>query len=268
MKTALEQLSLPQAQPLLKVISASRRTDLCAVYPARFVELLEKHPPRRVHTLVVWTKNPANMLRPGPLRDALSAYRQVFVHFTVTGLGGSVIEPGVPPPDEALEMLRQVIAFTGDPRRVRLRFDPIVNIRHRGKVICNIDRFESLAAPAADMGITHVTTSWMELYPKVRRRLAANRMEPAEYDRESQRVHLERMAARLGLSLLFCCQPGLTQSSCIDGALFNTLHPDGALCDTRRAADQRSLCLCTRSLDIGWYSHTCSGGCAYCYATP
>jgi len=264
----MAQLTLHGTQPLLKVISASRRTDLCAMFPERLVKLLGEHPPDTVHTLVLWTKNPANMLRTGALRDTLSQYRQIFVHYTITGLGGTKIEPGVPAPDKAIKMLRDVIDFTGDARRVRVRFDPIVNIRHRGNLICNVDRFESVAGPAADMGITHITTSWMEMYAKVARRLAANAMEPAEYNREEQRAQLEQTAARLGITLLYCCQPDLPGSACIDGALFNELHPDRALCDTRRATNQRKLCHCTRSLDIGWYSQTCAGGCVYCYATP
>ena len=47
--------------------------------------------PARVHTCVLWSKDFRSLIqnRDG-LRDALSLYRQLYLHFTITGLGGGV----------------------------------------------------------------------------------------------------------------------------------------------------------------------------------
>ena len=93
-----------------KVISASRRVDMVACYPQRFVEILnEKCPPERVHTLVIWTKNPYNLIHKQFLREKLCEYDQLFLHYSITGLGGSILEPQIPGTEIALEFLPELI---------------------------------------------------------------------------------------------------------------------------------------------------------------
>ncbi len=45
-------------QSLPVVLSASRRTDLVGCYPEYLIEKLKAYPPEKVHTIVIWTKNP------------------------------------------------------------------------------------------------------------------------------------------------------------------------------------------------------------------
>ena len=75
-------------QELPVVISASRRTDLVGCYPDYLIEKLKSYPLEKVHTIVIWTKNPCNMILHQALREVLSQYAQVYVHLTITGLGG------------------------------------------------------------------------------------------------------------------------------------------------------------------------------------
>ena len=60
----------------LLVLSASRRTDLAGCYPETLIARLKEYPPDRVHTVVLWTKNPKNMVLREGLKEALSCYRQ------------------------------------------------------------------------------------------------------------------------------------------------------------------------------------------------
>ncbi|MFH1724539.1 MAG: DUF1848 family protein [Elusimicrobiota bacterium] len=253
---------------LKRVISASRRTDLAAWYPDDLIAALKAHPPEQVHTVVVWTKNPRNLLERQDLRRALGAFRQIYVHYTITGLGGTPIEPGVPSPEDSLKMLPRVIESAGDPRRVNLRFDPVVNLRVGGRRVRNLESFEEVAGAAARMGVRTVTVSWVEVYKKVVRRFAARGIRAADFDRDAQAARLRDLAASLGLDLRFCCAPGLPSSRCIDGELLTRLHPDREPCSTAKARGQRPLCGCAESLDVGWYSQTCRGKCLYCYARP
>ena len=119
-----------------QVITASRRTDLPARYTAWLsaalaagqVEVAQPYGgkvrkvslrPEDVHTLVLMSKDFAPLLRnEAGLRDRLSRYDQVSCHLTVTGLGGTWLEPKVPPAAEVLKQLPRLVAYLGDARRL------------------------------------------------------------------------------------------------------------------------------------------------------
>ncbi|MBC7187527.1 MAG: DUF1848 family protein [Calditrichaeota bacterium] len=256
----------------MKVISASRRVDMVAGYPDELATILQdKFSPEEVHTVVIWTKNAANLLVHAPLRKVLSRFEQLYVHYSITGMGGTFLEPGIPPTEEALAHLPGVIELTRSPERVRLRFDPIVHLLlPDGQRYTNLPHFAAIAAACAELGVRDVSTSWLQVYRKVASRLRHAGIEPeepsAEVWAEEARQVLE-VAARFGLRVHGCCVPGWSPSRCIDGFLLTRLHPRGLACSTRRATGQRPLCGCTESIDIGWYKG-CVGGCLYCYANP
>jgi len=256
----------------LRVISASRRIDMVGTQPRRLAEILRReHPASEVHTLVIWTKNPLVLLDNKLLRETVSGYTQVFVHCTITGMGNTVLEPAAPPIEESLRSLRELIALVGSPERVRLRFDPIVHfIFPDGRKYSNLHHFRRVASVAESLSIPAVIVSWVELYPKVVSRMEREGIKAeitSEKDIASEIEYLLQECAANRLKLLGCCVQGLESSRCIDGALFNRLHPLGLKCSEAKAKGQRPLCTCTDSLDIGWYT-PCSHGCLYCYANP
>jgi DNA repair photolyase len=256
----------------MKVISASRRVDMVAGYPDELASaLLTKFPLEEVHTVVIWTKNATNLLRHSELRKALSRFEQLYVHYSITGMGGTYLEPGIPPTEETLAHLPGVIALTRSPERVRLRFDPIVHVLlPNGQHYTNLPHFPAIARFCAELGIRDVSVSWMQVYRKVANRLRRAGIEPEEPSRElwlEEAQQLEEVATKYGLRIHGCCVPGWPRSRCIDGYLLTRLHPRGVPCSTMRAKGQRPLCGCTESIDIGWYK-PCVGGCLYCYANP
>lgn len=256
----------------LKVISASRRVDMVAGYRDELMAILERDwPPERVHTVVIWTKNPPVMACDSPLKAFLSRYDQVFLHLTITGLGGSILEPATPPWREAVAALPDLVDFSGNPDRVRLRFDPLIEIESpTGGVISNLDLFEDVVGAAVECGIRNVSTSWVTSYRKVTSRLGSRDMKirsKSGGEMEEMWTGVRARADALGATLHVCCVPGLPRSRCIDGDLLNRLHPSGLECITKRAKNQRALCGCTESFDIGWYK-SCPMGCLYCYGNP
>jgi hypothetical protein len=260
----------PREQQLM-VLSASRRTDLVSCYPGFLTQKLSDYPPEQVHSLVIWTKNPQNMIASGELRETLERYSQLYVHLTVTGLGGTVLEPNIPPWETVLRMVPALSALVKAPERISWRFDPIVRCAAQGKLAGNFEMFGEIARSLAAEGITTCRTSWVEPYPKVLRRLEKKGVRLMPHDALERKEHiqlLEQTAAGLGMSLQYCSVEGCGRSSCIDGALLNRLHPEGNICSTQRAKGQRRLCGCTESIDIGWYSQKCPNGCLYCYAEP
>jgi DNA repair photolyase len=257
---------------LNKVISASRRTELLAHYPDLLAARLEEIGPERIHTLVLWSKDPTNLLRHPRLCALLPHVGQVFLHWTVTGLGGTFVEPNVPTPESQLALLDEVIAAVGDPRRVHWRYDPLLAAQRGPERVTNLDlpRFRALATRFAQAGVPVVHTSFVTIYAKVRRRLGTRGISFEEIDAAAQQAALQGLsaaAAEHGLGLVTCAQPGFPMQRCIDGDLLTALHPTQEPCRTDRAAGQRALCGCTASLDIGRYL-PCPNQCLYCYAHP
>jgi len=276
------------------VISASRRTDLVSFFPDWLASAVKREkvlvlgPSRRprevdlrpetVHTFVLWSKNFENFLADRyNLRSQLAKYDQLYFHFTITGLGGTLIEKRVPPPATALAQLEMLAELARQPELISLRFDPIVYWEEGGEVKSNLPFFESLARRASRLGIKKVRLSFAQWYPKAKRRAARHGFlyvdPPLETKREAAR-RLVEVARENGLALFSCSQgwlaevPGITPSSCIDGRLLESLHPRREPASSRKDKTQRQDCRCTESIDIGSYIQSCPHSCIYCYANP
>ncbi len=255
------------------VLSASRRTELLH-FPDRFLEALEKFPPETVHSVVLWTKTPSLLFRRDrrELLQRLLEYDQIYVQLSVTGLGSSFLEPGVPDHSKTLDMLPKLIEIVGSPKRVNVRFDPILNLADaQGHVLTNFHMFPEIAQRCREHDVREFTVSWATIYPRVRRRLAALgfvELEASPSLKRRQARTLNEWARSFGINVKGCCtQPFLPGFGCINGGVLSSLHPKGKSCTLKRAAGQRKLCLCTSSRDIGWY-YPCPNGCVYCYAQP
>ena len=277
-----------------KVISASRRTDLVAFFPEWLREAVRKEraevlgpsgrvfvvdlSPESVHTFVLWSKNFENLVaeRSG-LRTGLKKYDQLYFHFTITGLGGTAVERGVPSPRAALGQIGPLIDLAGCPERVSLRFDPVIYWREKDGVKSNLGFFEELAGTAERLGVRNIRFSFAQWYGKSRRRAMKAGfpyVDPSPEEKRKDALFLSEIAGSHGLNLFICSQdfvsdvPGIRPSSCIDGRLLQELHPQGAPASLRKDRTQRRECRCTESVDIGSYAQACPHSCVYCYANP
>jgi hypothetical protein len=272
------------------VISASRRTDLPRCYPEWLADVLRagevdvplpygrgsRHVsllPEDVHTIVLWSKDFGPLLdNRGGVRDALSHCEQVCALFTITGLGRTALEPAVPPWQDAIGQLGELLELVGDARRIAVRFDPIVHWTDEGDVRSNLEFAEPVFRAVSERGISRVISSFAQMYDKVRRRGWPWHDPPREEKVEVAR-RLMDLAQQYGLSLRACCDPfllevGVLQSHCIDAALLTELHPRELPADPRPDKGQRGGCGCSLSVDIGSYKQRCANGCLYCYANP
>lgn len=251
------------------VLSASRRTDLVRWYPEAILRALaDRYSPDRVHTIVLVTKFPAAILA-DPLASALAQYDQCMAQVTITGWGGTVLEPATPLPREALAALPPLLDFLGHPGRLRVRLDPLLRLADGCD---NLEAARSIMAGAAALGVTDFVTSIVTPYAKIGPRLAAAGLALVPWTSEERRQVVRALAANaaaLGVSLAGCCLPELPQAACIDGRALQALHPAGLPCRLDHPAGQRAACGCTHAIDLGWYaSHPCYSGCLYCYANP
>jgi hypothetical protein len=256
-----------------RVISASRRTDLVAFFP----EWLTLDP-QAVHTFVLWSKNFSNFISNiFGMRQALGSYDQLYFHLTITGLGGSSIERGVPSPEVALDQLGSLIEIAGNPERLSVRFDPIVFWREGNENRTNLYYFEKIAPVLNARGVRNIKFSFAQWYGKSMRRASKHQFSYLDPSQEEKALHTKYLAditESLNLHLHACSQSFLTpvdgvrSSSCIDGALFQTLHPENEPVSHKQDKTQREDCGCTESVDIGSYTQTCPHSCLYCYANP
>jgi hypothetical protein len=203
----------------------------------------------------------------------LARYDQIFCHVTITGLGGSALEPNIPPWSQVAGQLPELVRFTGDARRVSVRYDPIVHWYEGTEIHSDLAFAEAILREVSDAGITAVRISFATLYAKVRRRSDWRWYDPTPIERLEIVTRLAELVRTLGLTLYACSQndltvAGATVSRCIDGELLSALHPQHLRAATGKDSGQRPECGCTPSVDIGSYGMRCPNGCRYCYANP
>jgi DNA repair photolyase len=272
------------------IISASRRTDIPALYSEWFMNriragwCLVPNPmnmkqvslvslrPQEVDAIVFWSKNPAPMI---PYLGELSAmgFRYYF-QFTLNDYPGE-LEPNIPSFDNRLGTFLKLSELIGSIRVV-WRYDPII-ISNVTPFDFHRERFRSIAEELR--GATNrVMVSIVDFYQKTDRRLAQLEGQGFLFDKEAEysteMVSLLKdmadIARKQGMEIYTCAEArdysefGIPPGRCIDEELLRkiwVLH-----LKYKKDPSQRELCLCMVSKDIG-INDTCIHGCPYCYST-
>lgn len=245
--------------------SASRRTDMVAFHPDVLADAVARS--RRLEGIVFWTKDPRPLVGHPRLSAILSRIPSI-LQLTVTGLAGTVWEPGVPPLSVWGGVLGE-LARIFPHGAVTWRFDPILaddSWRERFlRILGELDRW---------MGpLSSVTTSFPDAYPRVRERLSAQGLAFPVCSRDRQVEILTSMHEASGLPIELCCEPShlalpfVRKAACIDARRFDTLYGTH-LAPLQKDKGQRVACGCVHARDIGSYSMSCGHRCVYCYAAP
>jgi len=259
---------------LKKVISASRRVDLITFYPDYMVDRIKEIGAENIHTLVIWTKNPKNILSHPRLKNCLEELEQIYILLTVTGLGGTPLEPFVPDSEEVFHQLPKIIDFIGSPQRLAIRYDPLIDVVYKEKLhLSNMatNVFDKVLEKASPLGIKRIIVSYVTLYNKVIERLKRNEFEIVNHNIEEVTDFIKNKmipkVKNLNMELYTCVLPHLTTKGCIDGNTLTLLHSNQGSCSKAKDQSQRQTCHCTKSYDIGqWFS--CYHNCLYCYGNP
>jgi hypothetical protein len=256
------------------ILSASRRTDLPGFYP-EWTAAKIRRVRRPIHSVFFWTKHPQAFTRPGPLRDLVGRdLANSFILLTVTGLGGTRIEPRVPAWKDAVRAAAEAVALLGGQgRRIRWRFDPLL------PGVGAAGLFSSIAPRIRDLGITDCILSLpasMSLKGELQAQYREQGIGLWDGDEAHRLVEaLVEEAGRLSLELFSCATPRLERwtggvikpAACISSELASAMHPEGLGVAHVKDPAQRKRCTCTRSEDIGSYTLTpCRSGCLYCYS--
>lgn len=264
----------------MRVISASRRTDIPAFYTPWLLRRLDEgfchalNPrsdavarvslvPADVLAIGLFTRDPRPLL---PHLEGLQAGGlHFYAHMTVNGYPEDV-EPRSPELNVAVSAFRALAEQLG-PHFTIWRYDPIV-LSERFDPAYHLERFSQLASVLAG-ACEQCVVSFVDPYAKTRRNLAETvAWEPGE-SHLSLAEGLLGVAREHGIRLTSCAEPlaekaGISAGACVDPQLIAALRPDVPV--RLRRAPTRESCLCHQALDIGVY-HTCAFGCAYCYAT-
>jgi len=249
--------------------------------------------PDEVGAVALWTKDPENLFRIDSLNKIIAQYANggggILLNLTVTGLGGSPLEPGIRPWHAILNSIERLLSLgIVAPEGVILRFDPIIELKTiSGRTLGNasLSLFDKISSAFAKMGIITVKTSLVDYsYCHVPKRLERLGLKPIVFEPAKISALLTGMreiclAKRMVLDI--CCLPAdlaaKSKSGCIDGRIINRLlHEKGSsgrVTETLHndIGRQRNTCRCSYSKDIGHSPgtancYTSGGACLYCYS--
>lgn len=283
--------SAKNLRPGAKGVSASRRTDIPALYAPWFARRLEEGfaeyipagPPRRIRRSLLpedvthftfWSKWPRPFLR--PLGRLLEAGWPVLWNVTVTGLGGTPVEPNVPASDKAVAVVRELAAMVGSAA-ILWRYDPIFLTRRydSGHHVATFRRLtDALAGHVGRVAVSFVAPYSRRVEPDLRayERDARDLRTALPFDERLELLaRLRDIASGAGLRLVLCCAPeeraalGVDKAECNGFAWAARVYPTLA---AHRLKDRpcRPDCGCSEEVDIGVYD-SCVLGCRYSYGS-
>ncbi|MBS4536376.1 DUF1848 domain-containing protein [Clostridium sp. D2Q-14] len=262
------------------ILSVSRRTDIPAYYSDWFFKRLEegyvlvRNPmnyhqvskirltPDLIDCIVFWTKDPTNVLNS---LDKLKEYNYYF-QVTINPYDKS-IERNLPKKKKIIESFKELSSKIGKEKAI-WRYDPIlltkdIDIEYHRKY------FDYLA-----FELSHYTDkcifSFIDLYAKTKRNTKG--IDMVEICKEKMysiaKIFLG-IANKCNIKLETCSEEidlsrfGIDHAKCIDEELISKIV--GQELDIKKDKNQREICGCVNSIDIGTYN-TCKHGCLYCYA--
>ena len=287
------------------IISASRSTDIPALYGDWFMERLKRgyvtwtspfngrvYPVSfsKARVFVFWSKNPRPFFP--AIRELTEEGRQFIVLYTLNDYEDEGLEPGVPALGDRIRTFIDLSSIIGKGR-LTWRFDPLL-LSDTLTVEGLLERIGSIGDRIADhAGRLVISFIDIDKYPRVRRNLASAGISGIrEFSGEEIRQFasgLSHLNEQWGLEIQACGEAvdlsgyGICRGECIsfdllarefsgDPILMEFLRPPaGTDLEGKRRSElkdpgQRGRCGCIVSKDIGCYS-TCIHGCRYCYAT-
>lgn len=263
------------------IISASRRTDIPSYYSEWFFNRIKEgfvyvRNPMNYHQIskislstevvdgiVFWTKNPAPMIeRLGEL-DEYTYYFQ----FTLNSYGTD-IETNVPSKNDIVIPAFQKLSSQIGKERVVWRYDPIL-FNEKYTMDYHIKYFQLLADKLSDY-TEKCTVSFLDFYKNTQRNIAPLGIIPPSPGQVEEIMGIfSTIAKEHGIYVDTCAEEvdlekfGIGHARCIDKERFERIG--NYQLDVEKDKNQRSICGCMASIDIGTYN-TCKNGCLYCYA--
>ena len=232
---------------------------------------------RQILGVHLWTHSPRRFHQNRLLWDFLQELTEqgipVAVQVSITGLGGTTVEPGIEPMEEAFQHLAAMTA-TGvlSAERISLRLDPIQAWQGKAGRLSNEEAIDAVLGPALNMGVGRIRVSTM-VYWRYRRKIVpraqSRGLTPALINLSAVGSRL-RHWIRQGADIRSCaCElggEGVPPGACFDFPWVTGLPLE----EPHRPVAPRQGCLCNvPAWALLWKvprRSACSGGCLACYA--
>lgn len=265
-----------------KIISVSRRTDILAFYSDWFLQTLKsgfvtiENPfnhkrlvlninPENILGFVFWSRYPAGIKKVFKHIDSIFGQNH-YLNYTINDYPEE-LEPRKPNLDKVLYLVDFLYDKYGE-NYIKWRFDPIFVSKATPKDFV-LNKFYFLCNKLQGKVKTCIT-SFVDIYPKVRRRLRRNsKVELIDLSYEEQKdllLAMKEIANDFGIELLLCCEGNLSNdlnlspASCVNPLRFKNYGNFSF-----KIAPTRKDCTCYKSFDIGFYN-SCLFDCIYCYS--
>lgn len=263
------------------IISASRRTDIPALYSDWFFNRLEegyvlvqnpRNPyrsskvllnPQVVDCFVFWSKNPLPMINRLAELDNYKYYFQ----FTLTPYEKD-IEIRLPSVEKRIEIFKRLSDRIGGDKVV-WRYDPIfINETH--SIEFHQEAFYRITSQLKDY-TGKCIISFIDHYAHIKNVFDRFHINPIS-DCEIKLImeSFSKTVSEFNLKLETCAEDidlsefNISHGACIDKDLIEQIIECPLI--AKKDKNQRAMCNCIESVDIGTYD-TCPHGCIYCYAT-
>ncbi|MBP2028737.1 hypothetical protein J2Z35_002567 [Acetoanaerobium pronyense] len=262
------------------ILSVSRRTDIPAFYLEWFFNriqegyVLVRNPmnyhqvskidlsPDVIDCMVFWTKNPSRIIEKLALLKDYRYYFQVSINPY-----NQEIERNVPKKAEVIKSFKKLSRTIGKHKSI-WRYDPVILTERLDKEY-HYKYFEYIASQLS--GYTEKCIfSFLEPYKKTQRNMNTIKYKSLEdFEKIGFASGLSKIASKYNISLEACSididlSPyNIKRAKCIDYNLISEILGEDII--IKKDKNQRALCGCSESIDIGTYN-TCNHGCLYCYA--
>ncbi len=270
----------------MKIISASRRTDIPAFYGKWFMNRIAEGFAGYINpfnnkkyivslkkedtaSIVFWSKNFFPFIDNALLLKD-EGY-SLFFNYTITGLP-EIFEPGAPPTSESIESIK-ILSSEFSSEQINWRYDPVL-ISDITDIEYHENKFEKLCRSLSGY-IKRCYISFPTHYGKVDRnfrifteKTGVSLISPDIIERIKLAENLSEIAARYDIKIYSCCGDYLTSDKiekghCIDANILSAISSIDL--SKQKFRPTRKECGCTESTDIGIYD-SCPHGCIYCYA--
>ena len=262
------------------IISASRRTDIPAFYSDWFFTRIKERyvlvpnpynskmisrislDPAVVDCIVFWSKNPAPMLEK---LDKLKEYNYYF-QFTLNPYGPE-IENHLPIISKRIDTFKRLSDRIGK-EKVIWRYDPVLTNETYTPGF-HKEKFAEIAYELKEH-TEKCMLGFIDHYQHIRTAVSRFNIQPLlKADIEEMAASFKKTVDTCSIQLDTCTVKvdlthlGIPGGLCIDNQLVERIA--GYPISVRKDKNQRDICRCAESIDIGTYE-SCLNGCIYCYA--
>ena len=262
------------------IISASRRTDIPAFYSDWFFNRIKERyvlvpnpynskmisrislDPAIVDCIVFWSKNPAPMLEK---LDKLKEYNYYF-QFTLNPHGPE-IENHLPIISKRIDTFKRLSDRIGK-EKVIWRYDPVLTNETYTPGF-HKEKFAEIAYELKEH-TEKCMLGFIDHYQHIRTAVSRFNIQPLlKADIEEMAASFKKTVDTCSIQLDTCTVKvdlthlGIPGGLCIDNQLVERIA--GYPISARKDKNQRDICRCAESIDIGIYE-SCLNGCIYCYA--